>query len=99
MNGNERLARVAGVTALIAAVAQVGVFKSATRLYELWFEQKLLEDKLSIRFGQLGADSEFMISQGAAAFLNGTWGWLGAPSDQSRTERHRAGAAHYHQLF
>jgi hypothetical protein len=26
MNGNERLARVAGVTALIAAVAQVGDF-------------------------------------------------------------------------
>jgi porin len=47
----------------------------ATRLFEAWFEQKLLDDHLSIRFGQLAADSEFIISQGAAAFINGTWGW------------------------
>src|SRR5262249_18771274 len=47
----------------------------ATRLFEAWFEQKLLDGHLSIRFGQLAADSEFIISQGAAAFINGTWGW------------------------
>jgi porin len=47
----------------------------ATRLFELWFEQKLLDDKLSIRFGQLAADSEFLLSDGAGAFINGTWGW------------------------
>jgi porin len=47
----------------------------ARRLFEAWFEQRLLDDHLSIRFGQLAADSEFIISQGAAAFINGTWGW------------------------
>jgi porin len=46
-----------------------------TRLFELWLEQKLFDGKLSIRFGQLSADSDFLISQGAQAFLNGTWGW------------------------
>jgi porin len=47
----------------------------ATRLFELWLEQKLLDDKLSIRFGQLAADSEFILSDGGGAFINGTWGW------------------------
>jgi len=47
----------------------------ATRLFELWFEQKLWDDKVSIRFGQLAADSEFMLSKGGTAFLNDTWGW------------------------
>ncbi len=48
---------------------------AATRLFELWFEQRLLDDKLSIRFGQLAADSEFILSDGGGAFINGTWGW------------------------
>ncbi len=46
-----------------------------TRLFELWLEQKLFDDKLSIRLGQLAADSDFLISEGGQAFLNGTWGW------------------------
>jgi porin len=46
-----------------------------TRLFELWFEQKLFSDTFSIRFGQLSADSDFIISEGAQALLNGTWGW------------------------
>ena len=47
----------------------------ATRLFELWLEQKLWEGRVSVRFGQIAADSEFMISEGGEAFLNGTWGW------------------------
>ncbi len=47
----------------------------ATRLFELWLEQKLMGDNLTLRFGQLSADSEFAISKGAGAFLNGSWGW------------------------
>ena len=42
----------------------------STRLFELWLEQKLLDDHLSFRFGQLSADTEFIISKGAGAFLN-----------------------------
>lgn len=45
------------------------------RNYELWFQQNLLNDTISIRLGQLAADAEFVISDYAALFLNGTFGW------------------------
>ena len=47
----------------------------ATRLSELWFEQTILKDKLSVRIGQLAADEEFILSDGGGFFINGTWGW------------------------
>jgi porin len=45
------------------------------RNYELWLQQNFLDDKISIRLGQLAADTEFVISGYAALFLNGTFGW------------------------
>jgi len=45
------------------------------RMMELWFQQNLLEDALSIRVGQLTADSEFLISDHAGLFINATFGW------------------------
>ncbi len=53
----------------------------ATRLFELWLEQRFLDDKVSIRVGQLAADSEFLLSEGAGAFINGTWGWPSITAD------------------
>ena len=47
----------------------------ATRLFELWFEQHLFDDRLAVKIGQLAADAEFIISEGGGNFLNGTWGW------------------------
>ena len=47
----------------------------ATRLFELWFEQHLFNDKMAVKIGQLAADAEFIISEGGGYFLNGTWGW------------------------
>ncbi|HKQ54859.1 MAG TPA: carbohydrate porin [Methyloceanibacter sp.] len=47
----------------------------ATRLFELWLEQTIIKDKLSVRVGQLAADEEFILSEGGGYFLNGTWGW------------------------
>ncbi|HET7851136.1 MAG TPA: carbohydrate porin, partial [Methyloceanibacter sp.] len=47
----------------------------ATRLFELWLEQHMFGDKLAVKFGQLAADAEFVISEGGGFFLNGTWGW------------------------
>jgi porin len=47
----------------------------ATRLFELWLEQTLVKDKLKVRFGQLAADEEFVLSDGGGFFINGTWGW------------------------
>jgi porin len=46
-----------------------------TRLFEVYLEQSLYNGKVTIRAGQLAADSEFIISDGAAAFISGTWGW------------------------
>lgn len=48
----------------------------ATRLFDFWFQQSFLDDRASIRFGQLAVDDEFIISDSAANFLNGTFGWL-----------------------
>ncbi len=45
------------------------------RMFELWFQQNLFDDKISLRFGQLSADSEFLISDYAGLFINGTFGW------------------------
>jgi porin len=47
----------------------------ATRLFELWLEQHLWDERLAIKFGQLAADEDFIISEGGGFFLNGTWGW------------------------
>ncbi len=45
------------------------------RMLELWFQQNLFEDKISLRAGQITADSEFVISDYASTFINGTFGW------------------------
>ena len=45
------------------------------RANELWFQQNFLNDRISIRLGQLGADSEFDLSTYSAVFLNGTFSW------------------------
>lgn len=50
------------------------------RMFDLWFQQNLLDDKISIRFGQLSADSEFLISDYSGLFINGTFGWPAAAS-------------------
>jgi porin len=47
----------------------------SVRLYEAWFEQKLADGKIALRFGQLGADTEFISSTYAALFVNSTFGW------------------------
>ena len=48
----------------------------AVRLFELWLEQKI-GDFASLRIGQLAADSEFIVSDNAGLFINGTFGWPG----------------------
>jgi porin len=47
----------------------------ATRLSELWLEQHLFNDHMSVRLGQLTADTEFILSKGGSYFLNSSWGW------------------------
>lgn len=45
------------------------------RLFELWMEQTWMDDRISLRAGELAADSEFLISDYASLFINGTFGW------------------------
>jgi porin len=53
----------------------------ATRLWELWYQQKFLDaDRLDIRIGQQSLDQEFMVSQNASYFVNTMFGWPMLPS-------------------
>ncbi len=58
----------------ILTISNIAGF-STLRAFELWFEQSLLDDTISIRAGQLAADQEFVISDVAALFINATFGW------------------------
>lgn len=47
-----------------------------TRLFELWLEQKLFDGMASVRFGQLTADNQFLVSEfGSGLYVNATFGW------------------------
>ncbi|MGS0754714.1 carbohydrate porin [Roseateles sp. GG27B] len=53
----------------------------ATRLWELWYDQKFLdEDRLDIKVGQQSLDQEFMVSTNALYFVNTMFGWPMLPS-------------------
>ena len=52
----------------------------ATRLFELWYEQKLAGEKISVRIGQMSADQEFLTSQYGALFINASFGWPTLPA-------------------
>jgi porin len=49
----------------------------ATRLFDLWLEQHLWTNLVSVRIGQLAADDEFIVSQYASLFVNSTFGFPG----------------------
>jgi porin len=53
----------------------------ATRLHDLYLEQKFFGDVASVRIGQIAADDEFIISQYGGAFVNAMFGWPGLPSN------------------
>ena len=52
----------------------------ATRLWELWYQQKFFDDKLDIRIGQQSIDQEFMVSENSGLFINTMMGWPMLPS-------------------
>jgi porin len=64
----------------LAAVSNIEAYPS-TRLFELWFEQSLLDDKITVRFGQLAVDSEFFAADSGGNFVNSTFGWTTISSD------------------
>ena len=50
----------------------------ATRLSELWFEQKVSNGAASVRFGQLVADGEFFFAGISSIFLQSDWATIAA---------------------
>jgi porin len=64
----------------IVSVSNIEAFPS-TRLDEAWFEQKLLNQAASVRFGELAIDSEFLIAESASRFVASTFGWTTLSSD------------------
>jgi porin len=53
----------------------------ATRLWELWYQQKFLEeDRADVKIGQQSLDQEFMVSQNGLLFVNTMFGWPMLPS-------------------
>lgn len=53
----------------------------ATRLWELWYQQKFLdEDRMDVKIGQQSLDQEYMVSQNALLFVNTMFGWPMVPS-------------------
>ncbi|TQL16613.1 OprB family porin [Zymomonas mobilis] len=52
----------------------------STRLFELWYQQSFFHDKLDIKIGQQDLDTEFLISDYGALYLNANFGWPMAPS-------------------
>ena len=53
---------------------------ATTRLWELWYQQSLFDGKVDVKIGQQSLDQEFMVSQYAGTFMNGTFGWSVLPS-------------------
>lgn len=47
----------------------------SSRLYEIWIEQKLFDGQFGLKVGQIGADTEFAVSQTGTLFINSTFGW------------------------
>ena len=47
----------------------------STRLWDLYFDQKLFGGTFDIRFGQEGLNDEFMISSGGAVMINSSYGF------------------------
>jgi porin len=47
----------------------------SVRLFELWLQQELFNNKLSLRAGQLAADEEFAGTDYGGLFIDSTYGW------------------------
>lgn len=54
--------------------------EAGTRLWELWYQQVMLDGKFDVKAGKQSLEQEFMVSQYAATFMNATFGWPVLPS-------------------
>jgi len=54
--------------------------QDTTRLWELWYQQSFLNNKMDVKVGQQSLDQEFIGSQSAGLFVNTMFGWPALPS-------------------
>jgi len=54
--------------------------QQSTKLYDLYYEHALLNNALSIRVGQFGADEEFTLTSYGAGFVNSNFGFPVLPA-------------------
>jgi len=52
----------------------------SVKLYDLWLDQSVFDKKLSVRFGQEGANDEMMVTAYGGLFLNSSFGFPGMPA-------------------
>jgi porin len=52
----------------------------ATRLWEIWYDQQVLDGRADVKLGQQSIDQEFISSSNAALFVNTMLGWPMVPS-------------------
>jgi len=69
--GQDPAANLVGNIFTVSNIAGYSTFRNI----DLWIEQKLVDDKVALRVGQLEADSDFAISEYGAIFINSTFGW------------------------
>ncbi len=68
--GTDVSANYVGNSMTVSSIAALPGF----RCYELWFQQNLFHDVVSLRGGLLALDTEFMTSDSASLFVNATFG-------------------------
>lgn len=59
----------------LAALTGVEQTVRGFKLFELWYEQVLMDKRLAIRVGQQSADQEFIVTQYGGLFLNSGYGF------------------------
>ncbi len=69
--GQEPSSNLVGNIFTVSNIAGYSTFRNI----DLWVEQKLFDEKIALRVGQLEADSDFAISDYGAVFINSTFGW------------------------
>ena len=69
IHGDDPSALVGDVNALSNIVAF-----NTSRLYQVWYEQELMDGALSFRFGLIGLDDDFMIADSSGLFINSGFG-------------------------
>jgi porin len=52
----------------------------AARLFELWYQQSLLDGRMDVKLGQQSADLEFITTQYGGIFINASFGWPTLPA-------------------